>query len=214
MAEKDVLGNALLSMRDSLYQFDQENKQRAMVAQGIAQFSEMLRKSDDFKLVSRQIVSKLAKDLEINLAGLYLLSESGETIELIASYGFDEVRLKTKQIDKGEGLIGQAITSKESIFISPLPKSYHAPISSGLGQTAPVSMLITPLKYNDVILGAIEIASFKPIKEYQKLFLEKTAETIAGAVSSLRTNERNQKMLLEFQKHAQHIETKEQSFYQ
>jgi len=213
MTEKDVLGNALLSMRDSLYQFDQENKQRAMMAQGIAQFSEMLR-SNDFTLASRQIVSTLAKDLRINLAGLYLMEETGDTIELVASYGFDEARLKAKHIDKGEGLIGQAITSKESILVSPVPKNYHASISSGLGQSTPASILITPLKYNDMALGAIEIASLKPIEEYQKLFLEKVSEIIAGAVSSLRSNERNQKMLLKFQTHTQRTDKKQGSLYQ
>ncbi|HTH58065.1 MAG TPA: GAF domain-containing protein [Cyclobacteriaceae bacterium] len=214
MAEKDVLGKALLSMRDSLSRFDQENKQRALVAQGIAQFAELLRQNDDFKLVGRQIVSKLARDLEINFAGLYVTDDKDEAIELIASYGFDETRLKTKRVEKGNGLIGQAILSKEAILISPVPKSYHAAISSGLGQSVPAAILITPLKYNDITVGAIEIASLKPIEEYQRLFLEKVAETVASAVSSIRTNERNQKMLLEFQKHSQRIGTKEESFYQ
>src|SRR5258706_14478332 len=41
MNEKDALGKALLNMRDSLYQFDLENRQRTWVAQGIAQFSDI-----------------------------------------------------------------------------------------------------------------------------------------------------------------------------
>jgi putative methionine-R-sulfoxide reductase with GAF domain len=215
MTEKDVLGKALLSMRDSLHQFDRENKQRSKVAQAIAQFSEILRKGgDDLTLVGRQVVSKLAKDLEINFAGLYLVDSSGEFIDLIASYGFDETRLKNRRIDKGSGLIGQAIASQETIFISPVPKSYHAPISSGLGQGNPAAVLVTPLKYNGTGLGAMEVASLKPIEEYQKLFLEKVAEIIAAAVSTLRVNERNRKMFLEYQKHTQVIETKEENLYQ
>lgn len=196
LSDKDVLGKSLLSMRDSLFQFDKENKQRAKVAQGIAQFAEILRNaSTDFKLLGRQIVSKLAKDLEVNLVGLYLTNDDDELIDLIASYGFDHEKLTLKQIDKGNGLIGQSITSRETILLSPVPKTYYVKISSGLGQSTPTALLITPLKYNDQTLGAIEVASLKPIEEFQRLFLEKIAESIASTIHMLKTNEQNNQLL-------------------
>jgi len=215
MTEKDVLGKALLSMRDSLHQFDKENKQRAKIAQGIAQFAEILRKSnDDFKILGRQIVSKLAKDLEINLVGFYLIDEGDEFIELVASYGFDEKRLGVNRIEKGNGLVGQSMVSKEAIYLSPVPKTYYAKISSGLGQSTPAALLITPLKHNGLVLGAIEIASFSIIEDYQRAFVEKIAESIASTIAALKTNERNKQLLQEYQKHANVDSKRKENLYQ
>ncbi len=215
MTEKDVLGKALLSMRDSLHQFDKENKQRAKIAQGIAQFAEILRKSnDDFKILGRQIVSKLAKDLEINLVGFYLIDEGDEFIELVASYGFDEKRLGVNRIEKGNGLVGQSMVSKEAIYLSPVPKTYYAKISSGLGQSTPAALLITPLKHNGLVLGAIEIASFSIIEDYQRAFVEKIAESFASTIAALKTSERNKQLLQEYQKHANVDSKRKENLYQ
>jgi hypothetical protein len=191
MSEKDVLGKALLNMRDSLFQFDLENRQRSWVAHGLAQFADIFRNSnEDFEHIgSRIIITRLVEHLGVQLAGFYLINEGAEHdayIELISSYGFEKEKITEKRIGLGQGLLGQAIVSRESIYLSPVPKDYYIRISSGLGDSVPNALLITPLKHNDLVIGAVEIASLSPIAEYQRLFVEKIAENIASYLSSLK----------------------------
>jgi len=192
MSDKDALGKALLNMRDSLYQFDLENRQRTWVAQGIAQFADIFRKTDDrLQLAINQIIiSNIAEYLGVHLAGLYLINHDTEDdvfIELAAAYGFEQEKISTKRIEIGQGLLGQAIAAKESTYLLPVPKDYYVRITSGLGQSRPVALLITPLKHNEIVIGAIEVASLAPIPEYQRLFVEKVAETVASNFSSMKT---------------------------
>jgi methyl-accepting chemotaxis protein len=191
MSDKDVLGKALLNMRDSLFQFDLENKQRTWVAQGIAQFADIFRTgNEDFvRIGSKVIITRLVEHLGVQMAGLYLTSEDGEGngfVELISCYGFEKEKISERRIGLGQGLLGQAVVSRESIYVTPVPKDYYARISSGLGQALPKALFITPLKYDENVIGAIEVASLSPIAEYQRVFVEKVAENIASYIASLK----------------------------
>lgn len=195
MSEKDVLGKALLNMRDCLYQFDQENRQRTWVAQGLAQFADIFRSNaEDFERVgSRLAITRIVEHLGVQLAGFYLITEntnSESQIELVACYGFEKEKITEKRIGLGHGLLGQAVVSKETVYLSPVPRDYYARISSGLGQSIPNALLITPLKHNGLVVGAIELASLSPIAEYQRLFVEKIAENIASFLSSINVKRR------------------------
>ncbi|GHN01250.1 hypothetical protein WSM22_27390 [Cytophagales bacterium WSM2-2] len=200
-SEKDVLGKALLNMRDSLRHFDQENKQRAWVAQGITQVEDIFRKAGaDFKSGgSHAVISKLAQYVSAQLAGLYLINDDSADnyIELVASYGFEYEKQTEKRIEIGQGLLGQAIDSGESIYLSPVPKNYFGRITSGLGQSQPVVLLLEPLRHNDVTVGVIEIAGLHPFGDHQRLVVEKIAEVIASHVSFSKVTEQGKELKLD-----------------
>ncbi len=192
LSEKDALGKALLNMRDSLYQFDVENRQRTWIAQGIAQFADIFRNNHEHfeRTGSRIFITRLVEHLNVQLAGVYLIrpdDDEGDYLELISCYGFEKEKISDRKIGLGQGLLGQSVISRESVYLSPVPKDYYARISSGLGQSTPTALLITPLKHNDIVIGAIEVASLNPIVEYQRMFVEKISENVASYLSSMKT---------------------------
>ena len=188
MSEKDVLGKALLQMRDSLQQADAENKQRTWITQCLAEFTHIIRnRNQDKYAIGKQMVSKIAKDMGVQLAGFYLINDHDAEdvfIELVSAYGFDLQKLSVRRIEMGQGLLGQSIVSKETNYLSPVPDNYYVRIASGLGQSMPIALLIVPLKHNDVIVGAVEVASLEEISEYKRIYVEKLAESIASFISS------------------------------
>ena len=71
-----------------------------------------------------------------------------------------------------------------------------------------------PLKANDEIFGVIEMASFKPFMEYEINFVEKTAESIAQTISTVRTNIQTSELLRETQIQAEKMAQQEEELRQ
>lgn len=200
LSENDVLGNSLINMRDNLEKVADDDKKRSWTTEGLAKFGEILRKNNDnITKLSDEIISNLIKYLNANQGGLFILnSENSEDpyLYLSACYAWDKKKYIEQQIHRGEGLAGQAWQEKDTIYVTDVPNEYIN-ITSGLGAANPKCILIVPLKVNDEVFGIIEIASFKEIRDFEKEFVEKIAESIASTISSVKINERTQLLLEE-----------------
>ncbi len=202
LSENDTLGNALLEMRANLKKVAEDDKKRNWSTTGLAKFGDILRSyTDNFEKFADEIISNLVKYVEANQGALFIVETNNtdseeEYMELAACYAWDKKKFLEKKIYKGEGLSGQAWIEGDVIYLTEVPNDYIA-ITSGLGEANPKSILIVPLKLNDEIHGVIEMASFKEYDEYEIEFVERIAENIASTISSVKVNERTQKLLEE-----------------
>lgn len=201
LSEKDVLGNALIDMRDNLKRVAEEDKRRNWSTEGLAKFGEVLRKNTaNLEELSDLILSGLVKYTGANQGGLFIINDEvsgGEPyLELKACYAWDKKKYLEQKIYPGEGLTGQVWQEGQYVYMTEVPQNYIS-ITSGLGEANPRSVLIMPLKVNDQVYGILEMASFKEFEEYEIEFLEKMAESIASTLSSTKVNIRTQKLLQE-----------------
>jgi methyl-accepting chemotaxis protein len=197
LSENDVLGNALINMRNNLEKVAEDDKRRNWATEGLAKFSEILRRNNNnIHLLGDEIISNLVKYVKANQGGFFIVNdtESEPFLELKSCYAWDKKKYIEQQIYEGEGLTGQVWQEKETIYLTEVPQNYIS-ITSGLGEANPNSILIVPLKVNDEIFGVVELASFDAFAQYEIEFIEKIAESIASTVSTVRTNERTQKLL-------------------
>jgi HAMP domain-containing protein/putative methionine-R-sulfoxide reductase with GAF domain len=223
LSDDDDLGNALLEMRDSLKaakeeetRRKQEDEQRNWASQGIAKFSDLLRQNnDDMDELTYSLISNLVKYTGANQGGLFVINEeSRETIiELKAAYAFNKKKILQKQIEPGVGLVGRAVQENETIFLTDIPNDYIN-ITSGLGEENPRSLLIVPLKVNEEVYGAVELASFQEFQKYQIEFIERIGENIASTLSTVKVNIRTQKLLSQTQQQAQEMKEQEEEMRQ
>jgi PAS domain S-box-containing protein len=201
LSEKDVLGNALLEMRDNLKRVAEEDSKRNWATSGMARFGDILRShSDNFGKLSDHVISNLVKYLGANQGAMFIIDtqhQSGEPhMELAACYAWDKKKFLEKKIYRGEGLAGQAWIEGSTIYLTEVPQDYVA-ITSGLGEASPRSVVIVPLKVNDEIHGVIELASFREYQPHEIEFIERVSESIAATISSVKVNERTQRLLEE-----------------
>jgi methyl-accepting chemotaxis protein len=218
LSERDVLGNALINMRNNLSKVAEDDKKRNWATEGMAKFGEILRtNTNDLGKLSEEIISNLVKYLKANQGALYIIDDTDSaeeaTMSMKACYAWDKKKFLNHKIHKGEGLAGQAWQEGDTVYLTEVPQNYIK-ITSGLGDANPTSVLIVPLKVNDQTFGAVEIASFNLFQDYEMEFVQKIAESIASTISSVKINARTQHLLEESQEMTEQMRAQEEEMRQ
>ncbi len=206
----DSLSKSLINLRNELQEKEKDEKkrkeeeyQRHWITEGLADFGAVLRENDnDLESMSYAVVSELAKYLEAQIVGIFIINDSdAETkfIEQTGAFAYERKKFADKKLDWGEGLVGGCILEKKTVFIKDVTEGYVT-ITSGLGRANPRCVLIVPLIFNEEVFGAIEVASLKVLQEYEVEFVEKLGESIASTISSLKINMRTAILLKDSQK--------------
>lgn len=216
-SEKDVLGKALLQMRDKLKAIAEEDRKNNWSSKGITLFADIVRKHfdtlEDFSAVA---ISQLVKYLDAKLGMLYIKNDEDEDhvlLELKGCYAYDRNKFLQKSIEPGHGYPGQVFLEKETVYITDLPADY-VKIGSSLGETPPQSLIVVPMVANDVIEGVLEIASLKKYEQYQINFIEKVAEIFATHIVNVRINEKTHRLLEDSKKQAEEMKAQEEELRQ
>jgi PAS domain S-box-containing protein len=219
LSKDDILANSLIRMEKKIRAArleDHKNKQsrdeRRWTNEGIAKFGEILRiHNNEISALAENIIQELVRFLEAGAGGFFLASGEDEsmTLDLISSFAFDRKKYIKKQFAPGEGLIGTCAIEKEKIILTEIPDDYIN-ISSGLGESKPKSLIIIPLKFEEQILGVIEIASITRFMDFEIEFVESLADSIASAVSSVQMNMRTAELLEQSQKQAREMAKQEE----
>ncbi|HYG19330.1 MAG TPA: GAF domain-containing protein [Ohtaekwangia sp.] len=218
LSEHDVLGNALINMRNNLSKVAEDDKKRNWATEGQAKFGEILRtNNNDLAKLADEIIANLVKYLKANQGALYIVDDTQPdeeaTMSMKACYAWDKKKFLNHKIHRGEGLAGQAWQEGDTVYLTEVPKDYIK-IVSGLGDANPTSVLIVPLKVNDQIFGVVELASFSEFRDFEIEFVQKIGESIASTISSVKVNARTQRLLEESQEMTEQMRAQEEEMRQ
>ncbi len=224
LSQQDALGNSLIEMRKNLIKAQEDEKKRQhednirkWANEGLAEFNEILRQSaGDIDALTTSIVRNITKFLKANQAGLFLINDTKKDdihLELVATYAYDQERKKQKKIYIGEGLVGMCAVEKSTVYLEDIPQGYLS-ISSGLGGSSPKCLLIVPLKLENEIFGALEIASFNKLKKHEIEFVERVTESISSTLSLAKINTRTSILLEKSQRQAEEMAAQEEEMRQ
>jgi len=224
MDEHDAIGISLDKLRNSMIKAREEEESRKVedeirnwTAQGIAMFNDILRQdNNDLKKLSFNIIRNLIQYLKANQGGFFLLEgdpSEEQYLNLISAYAYDRQKFLHKRISVGEGLAGNCVQEKQTIYLKEIPNNYIE-IRSGLGGAVPRSLLIVPLKKEDQITGVIEIASFNELSKHEIEFVEKIGESIAATMVTVKLHEQTTALLEESKKRSEEISQQEEELRQ
>lgn len=212
----DILGQSLLSIKENLIRIKQEDEQRHWASEGLGKFVEILQSTSDLKTLSNDIIVNLVKIIRANQGAIFILTEdnAGQTyLEMQACYAYNRTKHLSLRVEVGEGLIGQAFLEKETVYLKTVPDQFVR-ITSGLGEANPRNILIVPLKMNEEVVGAVELASFTEFSQHVIEFVEKIGENIAHTVSSFKVAENTKKLLDESRAQTEQMRAQEEELRQ
>ena len=215
LQEKQGLGRALIEMRDRLRVIATEESQRNWSINGIAKFSNLLRDTQhlDPQEASFGFIKNLVEYLKANQGAVYLIEDAqpkDKHIYMAAAYAYSRRKHLKKRIEIGEGLIGRCVVEEDVIYMDDLPSDYLI-ITSGLGQAMPKSLIIAPIIVNEQIFGAVEIASFQHLQEYEIDFVRTICQNFAATLSGMRSNLRTKQLLEASQRITKELQEKEEA---
>lgn len=204
-------------MRDQMQKAKQQDDIRIWTNEGLSKFADLIRKhQNDLRLLSDELISNIVQYLGAQQGGLFFLNDDNaddKFLELEACYAYQRKKFLEKRVELGQGLVGQCLLEGETTYLTNIPENY-VNITSGLGETNPNTLLIVPLKINEDIVGVIEIANLKPFEKHKVDFLERLAETIASAITTVRNNEKTQGLLEQSQQQAEEMRAQEEEMRQ
>jgi PAS domain S-box-containing protein len=211
----DPIGKALHDVRVEMEKLKDEDKKQAWIAEGLTQFSTILRSKTELREYSQKILSNLVRHLGANQGGLFIENSStGERyMELYACYAYDKKKHTEKIINEGQGLLGQCMLEKEFVFLTDIPVDY-VNITSGLGLATPRNIVVAPLIFNNTFCGAIELASFDILQPFQVEFLKRVCEDIASEIASIKNIEHTKTLLDESHALSKELQQREEQMKQ
>src|SRR5882672_9008297 len=143
-ALKDTINEMIRNLRDTT----QKNTEQDWLKTNLAKFSRMLQGQKDLLTVGQMILSELAPVVGAHQAEFYVVKneEAKTSLKLTASYASHGKRSHGKEIDLGEGLIGQCAIEKRKLLLTNVPpKAFR--IATGLSESAALDVLVLPVVF-------------------------------------------------------------------
>lgn len=213
--QKNLVGE-LISMREKMKDLKAEDAKRMWATEGLTQFSDIIRTNQhELQTLCDRAVSFIVKYLGAQQGAAFILRGEGNEayLEMVGCYAFHKKKYDERRLDIGQGLVGQVYLEKEPTMMTELPQAYTY-ITSGLGDATPTCLMIVPMVYNEKVEAVIEVAGFDVYEKYQLDWLSKIGEIMASTLVSIKTSEKTQQLLEQFQDQAEQLRAQEEELRQ
>lgn len=202
LSDKDVLGSALLEMRDKLKNAAESDAIRNWISEGFAKISNILhRNTEDINSVSNELISELVHYVDAQQGVIYLVNDENEKdifIQPSAFFAPGRLELNTSRVELNEGIVGQVIYSNRKFHLTNVQETSH-PIETGVAKIAVCDIYVMPLFAAGRVVGAVEIKAAQPLTANHIDFIDRVAEPIASNILNLKANLFTRRLLEESQ---------------
>ncbi|MEY2489470.1 MAG: hypothetical protein QOC70_1412 [Verrucomicrobiota bacterium] len=208
---KDNINEMIRNLKDTTLRNDEQD----WLKTNLAKFTRMLQGQRDLLTVGRLILSELAPVVSAQQGVFYMMSGSAEDpeLQLLASYAYRERKGVNTRFKLGEGLVGQAALEKERILLTRVPPDY-VQISSGLGETAPMNIVVLPILFEGQVKAVMELSSLEQFNPTHHAFLDQLTESIGIVLNTIEANTRTEDLLKQSQSLASELQSRQEELQQ
>jgi len=208
---KDNINEMIRNLKDTT----QKNTEQDWLKTNLARFTRLLQGQKDLVTVANLILSELAP-LVAGQHGVFYVSEGGNgesegdaSLALLGTYAYKKRKHLSNRFSMKEGLVGQCALEKQRILITEVPDNYIK-INSGLGESAPLNIVVLPVTFEGEIKAVIELASFHMFSETHLAFLDQLTESIGIVLNTIEANMRTENLLTQSQNLAQELQSQQE----
>jgi signal transduction histidine kinase/HAMP domain-containing protein/ActR/RegA family two-component response regulator len=194
---KDNINTMVRSLRETT----EANRQQGWLQTSLARVAGLMQGQRDPAVVADLIMSELIPLVGAQHGAFFLADSSGDQTELrlIAGYGLAPGDGTAGRVLLGQSLIGQVAKTRKPVVLDNVPADYVR-ISSAIGESRPVNVMIVPIVFEDQVLGVIEAGSLWQFTQAHRDFLEQLMETIGVNVNTMIANARTDALLEQSQR--------------
>lgn len=195
------VGESLNSMGVSLKSSFDLLSQKEWLQTGIANLNNVMLGDKTLQKLSKDVIEFVCQYTNSSAGVLYVLEEN----ELFVTGGYSYIPGKNRErIQKGEGLIGQAIVSGKILELKALSPD-DIQINYALGQIKPTHIVAVPLLDNR-IEGAVELASIYGFSDLHLEFLKSVSNNIGIAIKSTQNRKKVMELLEETKSQSEELQ--------
>ncbi len=200
--EVAALKNNINQMIENLKDTTEKNTKQDWLKTNLAKFSGMMQGQRSITAVAQLIMSELTPLVD-GLHGTFFVleyDEKGEpALNMSASYAFNERKNVSNKYKFKEGIVGQCAFEKKRILITEPPEDYVR-ITSSLGESTPVNIIVLPVLFEGDLKAVIELASFKPFSQHYITFLDQLMDSVGVIMNMISSSMRTEELLKELKK--------------
>jgi HAMP domain-containing protein/signal transduction histidine kinase/CheY-like chemotaxis protein len=194
-ALKDTINEMIRNLKDTT----QKNTEQDWLKTNLAKFSRMLQGQRNLEAVGQMILSELAPVVGAQQAEFYVLSsEENPRLRLVASFASGGQGSHGKEVDLGQGLVGQCAIEKRKLTLSGVPAAAFK-VVTGLSAQAVAEVLVLPVIFEGQVRGVIELASLERFNPSHQAFLDQLTESIGIVINTIEANTRTENLLKQSQ---------------
>jgi CheY-like chemotaxis protein/signal transduction histidine kinase/HAMP domain-containing protein len=203
------------TMIDNLRGTTDRNQEQDWLKTNLAKFTRMLQGQRDLVTVGHLLLSELAPLVGAQQGTVYQMltdvSDASPKLSLLAGYAIGD--RQAKQIEVGQGLVGQCAMEKQSILITKVPKNY-SPIHSSLGGARPQNIVVLPVLFEGQTKAVIELSSLEAFTPTHLSFLEQLTQSIGVVLNTIEATMRTENLLQQSQQLTLELQTRQTELQQ
>jgi len=202
------------TMIDNLRLTTDRNKEQDWLKTNLARFTGMLQGQRDLATVGRMLLSELVPLVNAHQGVIYQMeNEESAGMVLLSAFADDGENGHLRQLNVGEGLIGQVAAEKQRMLVSDLPEG-TVPIRSGLFQAVPRNVIVLPVLFEDRVKAVIELATLNTFTASHLAFLEQLTASIGIVLNSIEATMQTEGLLKQSQQLAAELQTQQKELQQ
>ena len=193
LSSKDEIGLlsvSIDSMQTSLRKSKSVTEQQDWLKTGYGRLSDIMAGNTDISSFASGVITEVCKYLDAKVGALYIHNKNAvhDEYRLTGSYAYTKRKNLSDVFKPGEGMIGQAAVERQQILIKNVPDDYIK-ITSGLGETIPNFICITPVIQDNEVTAILEIGVLGELTDKQLEYLNEGTLSIGINLAAIKSRE-------------------------
>jgi CheY-like chemotaxis protein/signal transduction histidine kinase/HAMP domain-containing protein len=197
------------TMIDNLRLTTERNTDQDWLKTNLARFTGMLQGQRDLTTVGTMLLSELVPLVRGHQGVIYqMVADDTPGLKLLGKYADHPERGYPREIELGDGFIGQCAVEKRRILITDIPDN-AVRVGPSFVEALPRSVVVLPVTFEDQLKAVIAVASLREFDQAQLSFLDQLTASIGIVLNSIEATMQTEGLLKQSQELAGELQAQQ-----